>query len=110
MTIIANLLNKEYIRNHNMIEEYLKELAILPRGSIKAKNVGNKTYYYLNYRDGKKVISKYVGKSIESLKQIKEQLERRSQIESMLRKLKEEQSQIKKMEALLWFYIMEAIL
>ena len=106
MTIVATLLNKENIRNHNMIVEYEKELVVLPKGTIKAKSVGNKTYYYLCYRDGKKVISKYVGKDIEVLNRIKEQLERRNQIESMLKKLKEEQLKIQKMEALLWYYIM----
>ena len=101
MTIVATILNKENIRNHNMIVEYERELSMLPRGSIKAKIVGNKTYYYLNYRDGKKVVSKYIGKNKETLDQIKEQLERRNQIENILKKLKEEQLQIQKLEALL---------
>ena len=101
MTIVATLLNKEKVRNHNMIKAYEKELDILPKGTIKAKTMGNNTYYYLNYRDGKKVISKYVGKDEETLDHIKEQLVRRNQIESMLKKLKEEQLQIQKLEMLL---------
>lgn len=109
MTMIGTLLNKESIRNQKMIFEYEKELSLLPKGSIQGKNVGNKVYYYLNYRDGKKVISKYIGKDKQALIPIKEKLERRIQIENMLKKLKEEQMQIKKMEALLWFCIMEAI-
>ena len=101
MSIVSSLINKESMRNQNMILEYERELTSLPKGSIKAKHVGNKVYYYLNYRDGEKVVSKYIGKSEESLITIKEQLERRRQIEGMLKKLKEEQKQIKKLEAIL---------
>ena len=101
MTIIGSLLNRENIRNQNMILEYENELSNLPKGSIKAKKVGNKIYYYLYFRDGKKVISKYIGKDEQSIIIIKEKLERRIQIENILNKLKEEQLQIKKMEALL---------
>ena len=96
MTIIASLLYKESVRNHNMILEYENELSSLPKGSIKTKKVGNKIYYYLNYREGKKVKSKYIGKDEKSLIFIKEKLERRIQIEKILKKLKEEQLQIKK--------------
>lgn len=101
MSIVGSLINKEYLRNQNMIMEYEKELVDLPKGSIKAKLIGKKTYYYLNYRDGKKVISKYIGKDEDSVSLIKEQLERRNHIEQMLKKLKQEQQQIKKLEAML---------
>ena len=70
------------------------------RLSIKTKIIGNKSYFYLNYRDGKKVISKYIGKE-ENASFVKEQLERRHHIELMIKKLKQEQRQIKKLEALL---------
>ena len=101
MSIVSSLIKKESMRNQNMIIEYERELTSLPKGSIKVKHVGSKVYYYLNYRDGGKVVSKYIGKSEESLITIKEQLERRRQIEGMLKKLKEEQKQIKKLEAIL---------
>ena len=101
MSIVGSLLNKEIVRNQNMIVEYEKELLNLPKGSIKAKTIGHNTYYYLNYRDGKKVVSKYIGKDDESVNLVIEQLEKRHHIEQMLKQLKKEQEQIKKMEALL---------
>ena len=58
MTVIS----REETRNENMITEYTKELDTLPRGKITPKTVNGKTYYYLYYRDGKKVVSKYIGK------------------------------------------------
>lgn len=84
-----------------MVIEYTKELDTLPRGKITPKTVNGKTYYYLYYREGKKVLSKYIGKDEKSLSAIREGLARRSQIEEMLKKLKEEHLQIKKMEAML---------
>ena len=64
MTVIL----REENRNENMIIEYTKELETLPRGKITPKNVNGNTYYYLYYRDGKKVVSKYIGKDEEFLK------------------------------------------
>lgn len=97
MTVIT----REGIRNEKMIAEYTNELDMLPKGKITPKTVNGKTYYYLYYRDGKKVVSKYIGKDEESLVAIREQLARRSQIEEMLKKLKEEKIKIKKLEAML---------
>lgn len=92
---------REEARNEKMIIEYTKELETLPRGKITPKIVNGKTYYYLYYRDGKKVISKYIGKNEDSLTSIREGLTRRSQIEEIIKKLKEEKAQIKKLEAIL---------
>ena len=101
MSLLDALLNQENIRNRKMIEEYEKELATLPKGSIKIKTIGHNSYYYLVYRDGKKIISKYIGKDAAGLAAIKEQLDKRHHIELMLKHLKQEQQQIKKMEAML---------
>ncbi len=92
---------REEARNEKMIIEYTKELEKLPRGKIIPKTVNGKTYYYLYYRDGKKVVSKYIGKNEDSLTSIREGLTRRSQIEEIMKKLKEEKAQIKKLEAML---------
>jgi len=96
-----NVLKKEQIRNQRMINEYIKELDLLPKGKIVPKSIKGNIYYYLYYREGKKVISKYVGKNEDSLKNVREQLERRNQIEMMIKMLKEEQIKIKKLEGLL---------
>ena len=101
MSIIKTVISREATRNENMINKYTKELEILQKGKITEKKVNGKIYYYLYFRDKKKVVSKYIGKDEESLKAITEQLTRRSQIEAILKKLKEEKIQIKKMEAML---------
>lgn len=101
MSMLMTIISREETRNENMINEYTKELETLPKGKITPKTVNCKTYYYLYYRDGKKVVSKYVGKDEESLIAIREGLARRSQIEEIIKKLKEEKAQIKKLEAML---------
>lgn len=99
--MLKSFLIKEEKRNKNMIDGYTKELESLARGKIISKNVKGNIYYYLYYRDGKKVISKYIGKNEESIVSVQEQLDRRYQIEEIIKKLKEEEIKIKKMEALL---------
>ena len=101
MSMLMTIISREETRNENMINEYTKELETLPKGKITPKTVNGKTYYYLYYRNGKKVVSKYVGKDEESLIAIREGLARRSQIEEIIKKLKEEKAQIKKLEAML---------
>lgn len=76
---------REEARNEKMIIEYTKEVETLPRGKITPKTVNGKTYYYLYYRDGKKVVSKYIGKNEGSLTSIREGLTRRSQIEEIMK-------------------------
>lgn len=73
----------------------MKELETLPRGKITPKTINGKTYYYLYYRDGKKVVSKYIGKDIENLTMVRDGLIRRNQVEKIIKKLQEEKTQIK---------------
>ncbi len=101
MSVLSVLIAREETRNKNMIAEYTRELDALPKGSVKTKNVSGRVYYYLVYRNGNKVVSKYIGKDEDSVKVISEQIVRRKQVEEILKRLTEEKSQIEKMEALL---------
>lgn len=66
MSVISTIIIREENRNKNMISEYAKELEALPKGSLKLKNINGKDYYYLVFRNGNKVVSKYIGKDEES--------------------------------------------
>ncbi len=101
MSVLMSLLSKEGSRNEKMLSAYSRELEALPKGSIRAKKSGNRVYYYLIFRDGDKVVTKYIGKNEETLIPIREQLERRKQVEEIIKRLKEEKTQIKKLEAAL---------
>ena len=54
--IIKSVFIDELERNKRLISRYMAELEELPKGSIFLRKIGNHQYYYLNFRDGKKVI------------------------------------------------------
>ncbi len=88
MNMLTSTVKQERDRIEYMVEEYLKKLKELPKGTLSEKNVGTKTYYYLKYRVGKKVVSDYVTK--EELPALREKLEHKKHIKTMIRYLKEE--------------------
>ena len=87
----------EYERNKRLLERYKKELDSLPKGSIFKRKIGNKEYYYLNYRDGKKVISKFLGKvDSYNIEELLKNINHRNGIESLLKKITSEQKELEK--------------
>lgn len=89
MNLIIDIVLQEKQRIDYMLEKYQALLAGLPKGTISEKTVNGNTYYYLKYRDGKKVVSKYISKKdIEGLRQ---QIEKRRHVEAMIKCLQEEQ-------------------
>jgi hypothetical protein len=74
MKVLRNILEESkdyYLELKKKIERKIKNL---PKGSIKERKICGKIYYYLQYREGKKVIHKYLGKNKpqELIKQIQE--------------------------------------
>jgi hypothetical protein len=53
--------NADYYRLQE--QETLAALTGLPRGSIKTKRSEGRTYYYLQYREGGKVVQRYLGRA-----------------------------------------------
>lgn len=90
MNMILSTILREKTRIEYMLAKYHEEYETLPKGTISEKKVGKRTYYYLKYRSGKKVISQYISKT--SIDEIKEQIERRKHIEAMIKSLQEELS------------------
>ena len=79
---------QEKERIDRMLAKYQEELEMLPKGTISEKKVKQSTYFYLKYREGKKVISRYIPqKDVEA---VREQVEKRRHIETMIRSLREE--------------------
>ncbi len=74
MKVLQGILSESkeyYLDAKRKIEKRLK---VLPKGSIKERAISGKKYYYLQYRKGKKVIQKYIGKNRPDnlIRQIKE--------------------------------------
>ena len=83
--MILTIVLQEKQRIEYMLQRYHKEHESLPKGTISEKTVGDKTYYYLKYRDGKKIVSKYISK--DNIETFKEQVEKRKHIEVMIKYL-----------------------
>lgn len=90
MNLLLHTVMQERRRIENMLAQYETELSQLPKGTISEKNSGGKTYYYLKYRDGKKVVSKYIGR--QEIDEVRDRVEKRKHIEAMIRSLQEEKT------------------
>ena len=89
MNLIISTVLQEKRRIDYMLEKYQEALAGLPKGTLSEKQVNGNTYYYLKYRDGKKVISQYIRK--QDVDALRKHIEKRRHIETMIRSLQEEQ-------------------
>lgn len=90
MNLIISTILQEKERIDRMLERYQEELEKLPKGTIFARKVRQSTYFYLKYRDGKKVISRYIPKK--DVEEIRKKVEKRRHIETMIRSLQEERT------------------
>ena len=90
MSLLAQIVAEEKSRIEKMILDYEKALLSLPKGVLVSKTVKNNLYYYLQYREGKKTVSVYVGKDSDKVAEMQAQIERRKQIETILKTLREE--------------------
>lgn len=97
MNLLKDTVVQEQRRIKYMIEKYEAELADLPKGVLIAKTIKGNQYYYLQYRNGKKTISKYVGRTGDKVEKLQQQIERRRHIQTMLKVLSEEYATAQKM-------------
>ena len=91
--IINNVIEKESLRNEEMIRQYEDLIAPLPKGSLICRK---KEYYYLKFREDGKLRDQYIGKDPEVISSVREQLEQRKHYVKMLSALKKEQKAIHK--------------
>ena len=91
--IINNVIEKESLRNEEMIRQYEDLIASLPKGSLICRK---KEYYYLKFREDGKLRDQYIGKDPEVISSVREHLEQRKHYVKMLSALKKEQKAIHK--------------
>lgn len=95
--VVKAVFQDELERNQRLVLRYEKELELLPKGSIFKRKIGNQEYLYLNYREGKKVISKFLGKIEEfNSDKLQVQLNKRKEYKQLIKKLKLEQKELLK--------------
>lgn len=95
--LIRAVFADEFERNKRLIARYEKEMESFPKGAIFKRKIGNKEYFYLNYREGKKVISKFLGTAAEyNPLELLNQIQKRKELSALVKKLKTEQKEILK--------------
>jgi len=62
MKVLKGVLKEELANSLRMKENYERELAKLPKGSLIKKKIKGRGYFYMVYRDGGKVKFIYKGK------------------------------------------------
>ena len=87
MNMIIDTILKEKIRIEYMLKRYCDMLEELPKGSLSESNKNGQKYYYLKYREGKKVVSKYLGKDAGNIPSL---IEKRKHTETMIKSLENE--------------------
>jgi len=87
LNMIIDTILKEKARIEYMLERYRTIMEELPKGSITETNINGQKYYYLKYRDGKKVVSKYLGKDAENISLL---IDKRKHTEIMIKSLENE--------------------
>jgi len=90
MLLLEEIVLQERQRIERMMRSYEEELTTLPKGTLVKKKIRNNIYFYLQYRDGKKMLSQYVGKAENRILEVQQQLERKKQVEAILNKLHDE--------------------
>ena len=95
MNLVVKTLLDEKKRIEFMIDKYQNILTGLPKGNLYERNINGRTYCYLKYRDGKKVVSKYI--PLANKDDILAKIEKRQHIISMIDSLKAEMKTANKM-------------
>ena len=102
--IIKGILEDELERNKRMLKTYMDKYEAIRKGSIFVRTKGSGQYCYLNYRDGSRVVSEYIGSpDSPEVQDIKEQIEERKRVKQIIKDMKLEQKEIER--ALKWLLI-----
>lgn len=93
MDDLNNVLDESIAYYLEQEKALVSRLALLPKGKIRKKTIHSRDYYYLQYRNGDKVIDAYLGKTIPN--DLGQQLIRREKFEKELKKVREALSLLK---------------
>lgn len=94
--IIRDTLVEELERNERSQVLYEREISALPRGSVSVRMRRGRPYCYLKFRDGDKVVTKYVGPEDKVGDDLRCSVERRRSLQDVLRRLKRERAFIER--------------
>lgn len=97
MSLLTEAVAQEQQRIERMINQYEAELSHLPKGVLITKSIKGNQYYYLQYRDGRRIVSEYIGRKSDKVEELQNQIDRRRHVQAMLKALHEEYAVAQKM-------------
>lgn len=92
VSVLEDVLGEEYTRSSRLLGLMEQEIALLPKGSIRMRNIKGHEYCYLNYRVGDKVKSDYVPAA--EVDELRAKIERRKALAAAIKEQKQSQKQI----------------
>ena len=90
MRMIIDLLIAESQKNLVLQRELKNKISRLPKGTVKERRVKDKTYYYLAYRENRKVVNKYIGDGPLEAEKLSKLVEERKAYENQLKELQKD--------------------
>ena len=97
MEILNGILKEELNKLKSLKNNYEHKLNKLLKGCLIKKEIKGQVYYYLNYRDDKKGVFKYLGKlDKEKLSRIKNEIDERRKFRKLFIKVKKDIAKLEK--------------
>ncbi|PIR19987.1 MAG: hypothetical protein COV45_08415 [Deltaproteobacteria bacterium CG11_big_fil_rev_8_21_14_0_20_47_16] len=98
-SIVKGVLQEELARSLALKKKYEEKLNDYPQGYLLERKRGGNVYYYLSYREGERILQKYLGLlSPEEVKKYKDQIKDKRALKKQLADVK---TNIKYLERLL---------
>lgn len=94
MSILDDVMREEYERMNRLIPNIEAEIRELPKGYISEKKIKSGTYYYLQYRENKKMKSVYLKQ--EDVESYRILIARRKELEQKLKELQQERKKLER--------------
>ena len=82
MRVLRGILRDSLVYYQRLERDLKRRLSRLPEGSVKRRRIKGRVYYYLQRRNGSKVVHRYLGrqKPVELLKGIQERRQLRQEL------------------------------
>lgn len=97
MNVVEGILKEEQERLEKLRERRRADLAVLPKGAVRIRMINGNEYLYQNYRQGSKVLSKYLcRKESEQGILVLENAEKKRKIKAELKEIRSELDSIRR--------------
>lgn len=85
MSVLDNVLREEYDRLQRMRAAMVREYDELPQGYISKKMIRGRPCYYLQRRDGAKIVSSFV--AVDGLPELQGKIEKRNKLKASIKEI-----------------------